>query len=65
MARSEIKGFRSKSDDFIFCWRKQNKSPLESMSIESPDVVALVQKMLIYKSKLRFFGLRAPNHKPL
>jgi len=35
------------------------------LSIESPDVVALVRKMLIYKSKLCFFGLRAPNQKPL
>jgi len=35
------------------------------LSIESPDVVALVRKMLIYKSKLRFFGLHAPNQKPL
>jgi hypothetical protein len=35
-----------------------------SLSIASPDV-ALFRKMLIYKSKLRFFGLRAPNQKPL
>jgi len=27
------------------------------LSIESPDVVVLVRKMLIYKSKLRFFVL--------
>jgi len=30
-------------------------------SIESPDVFALVRKMLFYKSKLRFSSLRAPN----
>jgi len=36
-----------------------------SLSIEPPDVVALVRKMLIYKSKLCFLGLRAPNQKPL
>jgi len=36
-----------------------------SLSIASPDVVALVRKILIDKSKLRFFGLRAPNQKPL
>jgi hypothetical protein len=37
----------------------------KSLSIEFPDVVALVRKMLIYKSKLCFFRLRAPNQKAL
>jgi len=37
----------------------------QSLSIESPKVVALDRKMLIYKSKLRFLGLRAPNQKTL
>jgi len=37
----------------------------QSLSVESPDVVALFRKMLIYKSKLRFLGLLTPNQKPL